>query len=141
MAKNLREISKTALSGVSATILDVAMLVFLVELFQTPVVLATFCAALFGAGLSFVLSKYWAFRDRSKVTPVQVFSFAGVAFVSAVLVAILVWGQTEVGVPYLGAKAIAAIMVFLSWSFPAQKYVVFARPRRTFIPSPGDSLA
>ena len=64
LVKNHRELLTAGIAGIAGTGIDVAVLVLLVAR-HVSIPLATFVAALAGAGTSFVLNKYVAFRDRS----------------------------------------------------------------------------
>jgi putative flippase GtrA len=78
----------------------------------------------------FVVNKRWAFRDRTPVTLRQVASFAAVAAITATLMAVAMHLAVEdAGVPYLVAKALCAAAVFVVWSYPAQRRLVFVARR------------
>lgn len=107
--------------------LDVAVLALLVET-GTRVPVAAFCGATAGAVLNFILNKYLAFHDKTPLNAGQIARFAGVALVTALLMA----GAMEIvavrmGVPYLLAKLICAALVFAVWTYPAQRKLVFRR--------------
>jgi putative flippase GtrA len=116
---------RTALSGLAATAVDLATLITLVEGFGMGVGAAAFLAATCGAIAQFALAKCWAFRDRSPVRARQVSAYALVALGNALFVASAVHLVSGLGAPYLIAKAVAAFVVFVSWSYPAQKRLVF----------------
>jgi putative flippase GtrA len=116
---------RTALSGLAATGVDVVTLIALVEGFGMAVGAAAFLAATAGAIAQFALAKCWAFRDRSPVQVRQVGAYALVALGNALFVASAVALLAGLGLPYLAAKAAAAFVVFVSWSYPAQKRIVF----------------
>jgi len=117
----------SGVSGVASTGVDVAVLLVLVAQHVT-IPVATFLAALTGAGASFLLNKYVAFRDPSPLRLSQLVRFDLVAIVAALLVA----GAMKVvavtmGVPVLAAKLACAALVFAVWTYPAQRRLVFAR--------------
>jgi putative flippase GtrA len=115
-----------ALGGIAGTVLDIAVLVLCVEC-GVPVALAAFLGAMAGAGACFLANKYWAFRDPRPLALGQVISFGLVAVGTAVLMALAMSVvAVGMGVPYLKAKAICAAMVFVLWSYPAQRRYVFA---------------
>jgi putative flippase GtrA len=119
---------KVGVSGVAATAVDVLTLVALVEVGASQVTIAAFLAATAGGVTNFVINKYWAFADRSRLGVRQVSSYALVALVTAMFVAASVHVLAVLlGLPYLLAKAIAAILVFVFWSYPAQARIVFRR--------------
>ena len=75
---------------------------------------------------SFAVSKYVAFRDPSPVRLRQVAAFALVALATALFTAIAMQvAAVALGVPYLVAKALCAALVFVLWSYPAQRRLVF----------------
>lgn len=93
-----------------------------------PVAVAAFTGAVLGAGLSFAINKYLAFRDHSPIASRQVGAFIAVALGTALLMALsMQLVAVGFGVPYLLAKAICAITLFFTWSLPAQRRWVFQR--------------
>lgn len=122
---------RTGISGVIATVIDVTMLVFLVEIVRMPLALAAFLGAASGAGANYLVSKYWAFRCTAPINIKQLVTFAIVAFCTACFMAIAMQiFAVELGLPYLAAKAIAAAVVFVLWSYPAQARWVFRAAER-----------
>ena len=143
--RNKRSILVAGLGGFVGSVIDVTLLVLLVE-HGFPVAPAAFLCAMSGAGACFLINKFWAFRDGSPVSLRQVGTFGVVAVGSAVLMALgMAIVATGLGVPYLKAKAICAAMVFVAWSYPAQRRFVFRRPSprttRTTRIDPSQSLA
>jgi putative flippase GtrA len=125
--KNPRELLTSGVAGVLGTGIDVVVLVLLVK-HQMSIPLATFIAALTGAVANFALNKYVAFRDRSPITLGQVARFDFVAVVGALLLAAAMKLTAEsLGAPVLPAKLACAVVVFVIWTYPAQRRLVFAR--------------
>lgn len=123
--RNSRAALAAALGGIAGSVLDVAALVLCVES-GMPVAPAAFLGASAGAGACFLANKYWAFRDDSKLSFKQVSAFGLVAVGTALLMALAMSVvAVGLGVPYLKAKAICAALVFLVWSYPAQRRFVF----------------
>ena len=126
----LREMAAAGLGGISATVVDVTMLVLLVE-HGTAVALAAFIAASCGAAVGFTMNKYIAFRDRSPISFRQCGRFAFVAVATALLMAgAMQLIAVKLGAPYLVAKLICSALVFLAWTYPAQRRFVFRRRPR-----------
>jgi putative flippase GtrA len=125
-----RQMLAAGLGGVAATIADVSSLVVMVET-GTRVELAAFIAAGLGAALGFTFNKYVAFRDRSPLGLEQLARFAIVAAATAVLMAIAMHVvAVRLGAPYVVAKLACSALVFLAWTYPAQRRLVFQpRPR------------
>ena len=126
------------LGGLAGTAIDVVALVALVES-GVPVAVAAFLGAACGAGVCFAVNKYWAFRDPSPLSLRQVGAFGLVSVGTALMMAVAmhvvsVWG----GVPYLLAKALCAALIFATWSYPAQRRIVFRAPLSL---DPSSSLA
>jgi putative flippase GtrA len=94
----------------------------------TLVALAAFIAASCGAAVGFTMSKYIAFRDRSPLSVEQLGRFAFVAVVTALLMAgAMQLFAVHFGVPVLVAKLVCSALVFVAWTYPAQRRLVFRR--------------
>jgi putative flippase GtrA len=116
------------LGGVAATVADIALLAFLVQVVRCPIPLAAFIASAVGAVVCFVANKYIAFHDGSPVTVAQVVRFGLVAVATACLMAVMMkLVAVDLHVPYLLAKVVCAAAVFVAWTYPAQRRLVFAR--------------
>ena len=128
---NLRRFVASGGSGACATAVDVATLVLLVE-HGTPVPLAAFFGCVAGAAVCFTMNKYIAFRDRSRVTWQQLGRFGIVAVAAALLMALAMEiVAVKLGVPYLLAKVVCSVFVFVAWTYPAQRRIVFRRLARS----------
>jgi putative flippase GtrA len=128
VVKNLREMIAAGFGGVVGTMIDVCALVLLVERAGLSIPVATFLSATAGAAACFLLNKRVAFRDRSKVTLPQVGRFGVVAVGAALLLALAMkLVAVDLRVPYLAAKALCAAAVFVAWTYPAQRRLVFKR--------------
>lgn len=132
LVMQLRQMATAGLGGIAATAVDVSVLVLLVER-GTSVALAAFLAAAAGAAVGFLSNKYIAFRDRSPVTLQQLARFGFVAVATALLMATCMHVvAVKLGAPYLVAKLVCSAFVFLAWTYPAQRRLVFRtaiRPR------------
>ncbi|MCX5746705.1 MAG: GtrA family protein [Proteobacteria bacterium] len=125
-ATSTRNLVAAGLGGVAATAVDVGTLVLLVEALHAPIPLASFTAALAGATVGFVANKYVAFADRSAITVRQLASFAFVALATALLMALAMKVvAVKLGVPYVLAKLLCAAAIFVGWTYPAQRKLVF----------------
>jgi putative flippase GtrA len=137
--KNARELVTAGFGGIAATIVDVSVLVLLVEVVGLAIPVAAFCASAAGAVMNFVLNKYIAFRDRTPITFHQLARFGVVAVATALLMALAMkLVAVELGVPYVAAKLLCAVTIFMVWTYPAQRRLVF-RMRRD--PDPASSVA
>lgn len=128
--KNIRQLVSAGAGGAIGTATDVGMLALLVE-HGVRIPVAAFFGATAGALVNFVINKYFAFKDHTPVTGAQVTRFALVAVATAVMMAVLMeLVAVRLGVPYLIAKLICAVLVFAVWTYPAQRRLVFQRPDR-----------
>lgn len=136
----LKEIAAAGLGGIGATVVDVSLLVLMVK-HGTPVAVAAFIAAACGAAVGFTMNKYIAFRDRTPLSIKQLGRFALVAVATALLMAVAMQIiSVKLGAPVLVAKLICSALVFLGWTYPAQRRLVFRR-RRSSALSPWMSLS
>lgn len=122
------------LAGAIGTVLDFAALILLVELVGLSIPVSTFLAASAGAAVCFLMNKHVAFRDRTPVTLQQVARFGFVAVSAAFLMACAMQiVAVDLRLPYLAAKALCAALIFLAWTYPAQRRLVFARRPATAV--------
>jgi len=123
--KNSRELLHAGLGGACGTALDVTTLVLLVHV-GVAIPAAAFWGAAVGAVACFVLNKYVAFRDRSPITAHQLARFGTVAVATALLMAFAMkLVAVKLGVPVLPAKLLCAAAIFIFWTYPAQRRLVF----------------
>jgi putative flippase GtrA len=126
--RNTRELVASGFGGAVATVVDVSVLVQMVQ-HGAPIAGAAFLGAAAGAVMNFAWNKYIAFADRSRISPRQLARFGLVAVATALLMALAMHIVAVVlGVPYLLAKLLCAIVVFVAWTYPAQRRLVFRRP-------------
>lgn len=133
-----KRMMRVGVSGIVATGIDVAALIALVEVFRSHVTVAAFIAAALGGVTNFFMNKYWAFDDESPLEIRQVAIYALVSLVTAAFTAAAIHILAVlIGIPYLIAKAIAAALVFVLWTYPAQARLVFPETADVV----GDSMA
>jgi putative flippase GtrA len=126
----LRQMATAGLGGIGATVVDMSLLLLMVK-HGTSVALAAFIAAACGAAVGFTINKYVAFRDRSPIHIKQVGRFAFVAVATALLMAAAMQlFSVRFGVPVVFAKIVCSALVFLAWTYPAQRRLVFRRRPR-----------
>jgi putative flippase GtrA len=123
--QQVQQLLASGMSGVAATAVDVGALVLQVQ-HGTPVPIAAFISATLGACVGFTVNKYVAFRDRSAITPAQLARFGFVAVVTAMLIAVAMdVVAVKLHVPYVLAKVICSALIFVGWTYPAQRRLVF----------------
>jgi putative flippase GtrA len=126
--KSLRQLLAAGLGGAIGTSIDFTVLVLLVERIGLSIPLSAFLAANSGAAVCFLLNKRLAFRDPTPVTLRLVTRFGLVVVAAAVLMALAMKiVAVDLHVPYLAAKVLCAAFVFLIWTYPAQRRLVFTR--------------
>lgn len=114
---------RSGLAGTAGGAIDLAILVVLVELFGVLPAIATLASALAGAALNFVLNRSWAFRSRGPVLR-QGGHYAIVTAIWIGLSALVVHACVGlVRIPYLIARIVADVAVFLGWGFPASRWI------------------
>lgn len=124
---NARQLLASGFGGAVATLVDVSVLVHMVQ-HGAPIAVAAFSGAAAGAVMNFAWNKYVAFRDRSPISPRQLVRFGLVSVATALLMALAMHiVAVMLGVPYLLAKLICAVVVFVAWTYPAQRRLVFRR--------------
>lgn len=127
LVKNPRELVAAGIAGIVGTGIDVGALVLMVKS-GVSIPVATFAAALVGAATIFVLNKYVAFRDHSPINVRQLARFGFVAVSAAMLMAVAMKiVAVKLAVPVVMAKLLCAAIVFATWTYPAQRRLVFAR--------------
>jgi len=113
-------------AGLTSTAVDVILLAVLVHA-GVDVALAAFAGAAAGAAVCFLLNKYVAFRDHRPIALRQVAMFALVAFGTATFMALAMHvACSRAHVPYLVAKLLCGAVIFVCWSYPVQRRLVFA---------------
>ena len=116
---------RSGFGGLCATAVDCSVLMLQVR-HGMPVPLAAFIAATLGACVGFTVNKYFAFRDRSSITAAQLGRFGFVAVATALLMAVAMEVvAVKMRVPTLVAKLICSACVFIAWTYPAQRRLVF----------------
>ena len=128
VVKQARQMITAGLGGGVATAIDMTTLFLLVKQGGMPVAPAAFLGATAGAAACFAINKYVAFRDRSPVSWQQLGRFGFVAVTTALLMALAMQViAVGLGVPLLVAKLACSALVFLLWTYPAQRRLVFRR--------------
>jgi putative flippase GtrA len=114
------------LGGVASTAVDLAVLTTMVAVLGASIPLAAFLGATSGAALCFLINRR-VFGDRRPLALATVARFAAVALGTAVLMALAMeLVAVRLAVPYLLAKVVCAAVIFVVWSYPAQRRLVFA---------------
>jgi putative flippase GtrA len=115
-----------------ATVVDFGTMTLLVEALGMSPVLATAFGAACGAGTNFAMSRGWIFPRHDGKTGAQAGRYAAV---SAGSLALNTAGEALVhgvlGVPYLLARAMVAVLVSVAYNFPLHRAFVFRDARHS----------
>jgi putative flippase GtrA len=120
---------KSLLSNGLATMIDFATAGTLVHVVAAQPSLATLAGCAAGSVVSFALARIWVFATPGAGTP-QATRFAFVSSAGAVLNAGGVALLVGLGAPFVLAWLLARVVVFSTWSYPAQRDFVFAGSNR-----------
>jgi phosphatidylglycerophosphate synthase/putative flippase GtrA len=124
----LVSLRRSQIASLSATVVDFASLIFLVEFGRVWYVAATAAGALFGAIVNFMLGRHWTFMANHEAVRGQAIRYAGVAAISLALNSVGVYLLTEyLGIHYAMSKVITAFLVGLLFNFPLHRRFVFKR--------------
>jgi putative flippase GtrA len=114
-----------AIGGILATAADVSVLAMCCRA-QVAIGVAAVCGVAAGGLLGFFWNKRVSFCNREPIARTQVVRFVSVVAVTACLMALCMQLLSAwFGLPYLIAKLISSSLVFLTWTFPAQRRLVF----------------
>jgi phosphatidylglycerophosphate synthase/putative flippase GtrA len=123
-APHMEQPLRVAVSNALATLTDFAVAGCLAYALGVYAPAATVLGCIFGAVVSFVLARVWAFESTGAWVP-QLWRYAGVSLATAALngggVALLL----SLNTPFLLAWWCTRIVVFATWSYPLQRDFVF----------------
>ena len=119
---------RSQIASLTATVVDFACLIFLVEVAHVWYVVATAIAAFLGAFVNFMLGRHWSFTADDEAFQGQAIRYAAVSALSLVLNSLGVYLLTEyLGIHYTMSKAMTAVSVGIFFNFPLHRRFVFAR--------------
>ncbi len=114
-----------------ATAVDFSTMVACVQIAGVDPVPATSIGAACGAVTNFLVSRGWIFRARESSAAAQA---ARYVLVSGASLLLNTAGQyvlhTRLGVQYVVARLVVAVLVSVAWNFPMHRAFVFAHPVR-----------
>lgn len=117
------QLLRSATAGTIGAVIDMVVLVSLVELAGLAPARATLVSAAAGALVNFFLNRGWAFRSRGSIVR-QGGMYALATAVWVGLSAIVVHACVGfVRVPYVAARIVADVAVFLGWGFPSSRWI------------------
>jgi putative flippase GtrA len=117
-------------ASILSTAVDFGVMVLVVELLHLSPVVGTGLGATAGAITNFQLGRRWIFEAHDGAVAGQMARYAMVSGASAGWNALGEWGLHDgLGVQYLAARAVIAVLVSFLWNFPMQRYFVFRKGR------------
>ncbi len=121
---------KFSICGFISAIIDIGVLVLLVEFFNIYVIIANTISFIFAVINSFLLNKYWTFRDNSKKNVNQFIKFLFISIVGLILNYIFILLLINLNVWYIIAKVIVIIIVAF-WNFFANNFWTFNNQQKS----------
>ncbi len=105
---------------------DWGMMVFLHEVVNINVYVATAIAFIFGLIVNFVLSKIFVFVEPSERTGIigEFITYGIIGVVGLLFTEVIMWGLLKIKILYMIAKVIAAAIVLI-WNFVARKILLY----------------
>ncbi|MBK7397523.1 MAG: GtrA family protein [Myxococcales bacterium] len=122
-------LGKHQVSALVATGVDFGVMIALVELLRLSPVLATVLGALSGAVTNFTLGRSWTFAAKEGAPAGQAMRYLVVSAASLGWNALGVHVGVKLGVPYVAARVVVAILISFLWNFPLHRYFVFKEAR------------
>ncbi len=121
--KNFR---RSVLTSLFTTGLDLGTLALLVEVFHVDYRIAVFLGTVVGSLSNFTINRIWAFEATHGMTHWQFVRFLPVQGGSSGLQTLGVWLMVDVAhLPYFRSKLVVAVLVYLCWNYPMNRYFVF----------------
>ncbi len=117
------------MTSLFTTALDLGVLTSLVELGHVNYVLATWIGTVVGCLSNFFINRSWSFSAGDGAAHWQLARFVPVQAGSSALQTVGVWLLTSFGgLAYFRSKLVIAVLVYLFWNYPLNRFFVFARP-------------
>ena len=124
----MKTFTRNTLTSCFTTALDFGVMTGLVELLHVHYVIAVFCGTVAGALSNFFINRHWSFEVGHIAGHWQLARFVPVQAGSSGLHTLGVWLLTsKSGLSYYYSKAIIALIVYLLWNYPLNKFFVFRR--------------
>lgn len=128
----MKTLVRNTITSLFTTALDFGVLLLLVEVFHVYYVIATFCGTVAGATSNFLINRVWSFEATNRTSHGharwQLVRFLPVQAGSSGLQTLGVWGFTErAHLPYLGSKLVVAVLVYILWNYPMNRWFVFRK--------------
>ncbi len=118
---------KSQASSIISTLFDFLTTIVCKELFSFAVVFATLLGTLTGGIVNFALGRNWVFDKREKKIPVQAIKYVVIWSGNLLLTTLGVTiANSYLGINYILAKIIVAVIMGTTYNYMLQKKFVFA---------------
>ena len=118
--------AKSQFSSLIATSVDMSALVFLTEVGGIYYVMSAGIGAFFGACISFILGRNWAFRKKDGKLTIQAFRYLMTSATSLVLNTAGIYALTDwLGIQYIISKVIISLIIGICFNFVMYRYFVY----------------
>ncbi len=126
-----RWVSQSAIASFIATAVDgiVFSLLLQIQIFHTSISVMAFFGAFAGGITHFFLAKYWVFRIHHQRLSKEIILYATVSFGCFVLQSLGVGWFHNIGISASASWLITKAFVFLVWSYPLQRLLVFPKEK------------
>lgn len=121
------QLLRSATAGTVGGATDLVVLMMLVEIAGLAPAHATIFSAAIGAVVNFFLNRGWAFRSKGSVVRQGGFYALATAVWVGLSALVVHCCVGFVRVPYLAARIIADVAVFLGWGFPSSRWIFRTR--------------
>lgn len=123
----MKMLARCAGSSLAGVLLEFVLLTMLVSALHLHYVAAALCAGIGGFAVSFALNRFWAFDGRGGCPRRQLLRHAVVVAGGIVLGTLVMWlGVAALRLPYQIGWLGGGALVFLSWTYPMQRFFTYA---------------
>lgn len=117
-------IIRFCITGFVGTIIDIVLLALFVETFKSPIILANSLSFSVTIVISFLIHKFWTFKDRETEHVKQFFIYLAISLIGLGISNAALFVLIAQGFWYLSAK-IVAVLIVVFWSFSANNALTF----------------
>lgn len=122
----LHRIVRFVIAGITAAVVNVAMLYVLVDYMRVYYLIASICSFLLSVGVGFTLQKFWAFRDTTTAQAhIQLIKYGLITTTNLVVNTLLMYFFVSIlGMWYVAAQVFSGIAIAVI-SYTANSFFVF----------------
>ncbi|MCL7989189.1 GtrA family protein [Sphingobacterium sp. lm-10] len=128
MAQGVKQFLKAQLSAFVGGMVDYAIMICGVELFELPISTSIVISGAIGAVVNFSINRYWTFKDEQTKVGDQLWKFIIVVIGSILLKSQGTPLLTDItGIDYRITRLMVELVVSLGFNFTLQKFWVFRK--------------